>query len=93
MSKKCFKIVVRFPAVFAAQTVNLLRVGAKNGADFNVRNRAGGTRVRLADISSAYQSNVRSHLRKPKRNSNTTMRSRLTKKTTYVRWRMGASRI
>ena len=77
MSEKLIKVRERFPAVFAAQAANFHRVGAEDGGDFNIRNRMGSTRVRLADISSAYQSNVRSHLQRPNRKSNTiTLRPR-----------------
>jgi hypothetical protein len=66
MSKKLLKVAVSFPAVFAAQSANFLRVGTKNGRDFNIRNRAGSTRMRLADISPAYLSYVCTHLRRLK---------------------------
>src|ERR1700719_2560354 len=71
MSKKLIKVGVRFSAIFTAQAANLLRVGAEDGCDFNIRNRACSTRVRFADISPAYPSNVHSHLQNQKRKSNT----------------------
>jgi hypothetical protein len=61
MSKKFIEIAIGFSAVFAAQAADFLSVGTEDGDNFNIRNRAGSTRVRLADISAAYQSNVRSH--------------------------------
>src|ERR1700693_1519219 len=71
MSKKLIKVTVRSSAIFAAQSADFLRVGAEDCSDFNIRNRAGSTRVSLADISAADQSDVRSHLRTRKRKSNT----------------------
>ena len=63
MSKKLIKVGKWFSAIFAAESVNLLRVRAEDCGDFNIRNRAGSTRMSLADISAADQSDVRSHLR------------------------------
>src|ERR1700692_1936376 len=67
MSNKLIKIAERFSAVFTAQAANFLRIGAEDRSDFNARNRARSTRMRLADISPADQSNVRSHLLEQKR--------------------------
>jgi hypothetical protein len=61
MRKKLIKIVIRFSAIFAAQAASFLRVGAEDGHYYDIWNRAGRTRMRLADISPAYQSNVCSH--------------------------------
>jgi hypothetical protein len=71
MSKKFVKVGKRFAAIFAGESVDLLRVSAEDCGDFNIRNRAGSTRVSLADISAADQSDVHSHFRGPKRKSNT----------------------
>ena len=66
MSKKLIEVGERFSAIFAAQSANFLCVDTEDCGDFNIGNRAGSTRMSFADISPAYQSNVRSHLQSAK---------------------------
>jgi hypothetical protein len=54
MSKKLIEVAERFSTVFAAQAASFLRIGAEDGGDFNIWNRAGSPRVCLADVSAAY---------------------------------------
>ena len=62
MAQKLAKIGIGLSSVFSRQAINFRVICPEDGCNLDILDRASSTRVRLGDISSANQSNVRSHL-------------------------------